>query len=94
METIGWLGSVLLALCGFPQAVKSWQDGHSRGLSWMFLLMWTFGEILVFVYILPTGKIPLILNYGINIIFVGVIIKYKLRPRNGGECELAEQTVS
>ena len=78
MELIGWLGGVLLSICGLPQAVKSFQDKHSNGLSWNFLLMWFFGEILLLIYTIPTGMLPLIVNYVFNLVLVSVILYYKI----------------
>lgn len=85
MEWLGWIGGILLALCGLPQAIKSWQDGHSDGISWSFLLMWAIGEVFVLIYIIPSGQLPLILNYTINIIFAVIILKYKVRPNRGNQ---------
>lgn len=81
METIGWIGSILFAICGLPQAIQSIRDGHSRGLNWSFLLCWLFGEILTMVYIFPKGDWPLIFNYSLNLVFLGIILRYKLTER-------------
>lgn len=81
VELIGIIGATMLALCGLPQAVKSFQDKHSDGLSWGFLLMWGIGEILVLFYVLMTSAdLILITNYVVNLIIGGVIVYYKLRP--------------
>jgi len=81
MEYVGWVGSILLAVCAFPQALKSIIDKNSDGLSSWFLLMWGLGEILVFVYILPDRQYPLIANYGMNLILVAIITWYKVFPK-------------
>lgn len=81
MEIFGWIGSALFAMCGFPQAVQSAREGHSRGLSWLFLLMWFFGEIFTLIYVFPKMDIPLLTNYSVNMGFLIVIIYYKLFPR-------------
>lgn len=80
MESVGWLGGVLLAACGLPQAIKSYRQKHSFGLSIWFLLMWLLGEAFVLIYVLPKGHWPLIFNYTANIFLVIVILYYKLRP--------------
>lgn len=80
METIGWLGSVMLAFCGFPQAVESWRTKNSDGLTWGFLLLWFWGEVFTFVFVLPTMLLPLVFNYTANLIFLAIIIYYKIRP--------------
>ena len=81
MTYIGWLGSVLFALCGLPQAIKSYKEKHSNGLAWGFLLMWFFGEVFTFAYVLPKMDYPLLANYMVNFVFLAVIIFYKLFPR-------------
>lgn len=80
METIGWIGSVLLAFCGLPQAVESYRTKSSAGLTWGFILMWFVGEIFTVIYIIPKWHWPLIFNYTANILFLSVIIFYKIRP--------------
>ena len=81
METIGWIGSILLAFCGLPQAIESWRTKNSDGLTWSFLLMWGVGEIFTIIYILPKWHWPLIFNYTANIIFIGIILYYKIKPK-------------
>lgn len=81
METIGWLGSILLAFCGLPQAIESYKTKSSEGLTWGFISMWFIGEILTIIYILPQMVLPLIFNYTANIIFLSVIIYFKLFPK-------------
>jgi len=81
MENLGWIGSILLAFCGLPQCIDSIKSGNSKGLNWGFLLMWFFGEIFTFYYVANNIDLPLILNYGANIIFLIIIIKYKFWPR-------------
>jgi uncharacterized protein with PQ loop repeat len=81
MEQIGWLGSILLAFCGLPQAVESIKTKSSEGLTWGFIGMWFIGEIMTFIYILPKMDLPLLFNYTANIIFLAIIIYYKLAPK-------------
>lgn len=80
METLGWIGSVLLGICGVPQMLQSIREKHSNGLNWGFLLCWFFGEICVFFYVLPKADWPLIANYFANVVLLLVIIYYKLFP--------------
>ena len=81
-ELIGWLGSILFALCGLPQAFSCYKEGSAKGLSWTFLLMWFFGEILTIIYIFPSKQYPLLFNYMCNLLSLLVILKYKINPRN------------
>jgi uncharacterized protein with PQ loop repeat len=81
METIGWLGAILFAICGLPQAWQCAKDGHSRGLNWFFLAAWLGGEILTIIYIWPKQDYPLLFNYLLNLVFLGVMIRYKIWER-------------
>lgn len=80
MDNIGWIGSILLAFCGLPQAIESFKTKSSAGLTWGFISMWFIGEICTFVYIIPKMDLPLLFNYSANIIFLCVIIYFKIRP--------------
>jgi len=81
MDTIGWIGSILFAACGIPQALDSYNKGNSDGLTWAFLLMWFFGEVLTLIYIIPKLDWPLIFNYTNNLVCLLVILRYKIKPR-------------
>jgi uncharacterized protein with PQ loop repeat len=82
VEISGWVGSVLLAFCGLPQALESWRTGSSSGVTWGLLLMWGVGEVLTLVYVLPKMEIPLLFNYAANIVFLLVITYFKVWPRS------------
>lgn len=77
---LGWLGSICLALCGVPQAIMSYKDRHSHGISWGFLVLWAFGELFALAYVYDKLDLPLLLNYAVNILIVGVILYFKVRP--------------
>jgi uncharacterized protein with PQ loop repeat len=81
MEYIGWIGGILLAFCGLPQAIESYKTKNSDGLTWGFLGMWGMGEIFTIIYILPKWHWPLIFNYTANIIFISIILYYKIKPK-------------
>ena len=82
MEYIGWIGSILFAACGIPQAYESYTKGNSNGLTWAFLLMWLGGEILTLAYIIPKMDWPLLFNYINNLICLLIILFYKVSPRD------------
>ena len=81
MEIIGWIGGILLAFCGLPQAVESYKTKNSDGLTWGFLIMWGVGELFTIVYIIPKWHWPLIFNYTANIVFISIIAYYKIKPK-------------
>lgn len=84
MSVVGWIGAVMLALCGIPQAVLCWRLGNADALSWGFLTMWFGGEVLTLVYVLSFQSVsyPLLFNYSFNIAALLVIFRYKVWPRN------------
>jgi uncharacterized protein with PQ loop repeat len=81
---IGWIGSLMLAFCGLPQAIKSIRDKHSSGLDYTFLTLWTLGEILTLIAISKDASnlVYLMFNYGSNLLFLSVIWFYKIFPRS------------
>jgi uncharacterized protein with PQ loop repeat len=82
IETIGWISGAMLALCGLPEAVLAYRRKNSL-LSYPFLLMWYIGEWGLFFYSLAKNKevdlLPLLFNYGLNIVFISIILFYKMR---------------
>ena len=80
MSIVGWLGSTALALCAFPAAYQAWRDGHANGINGLFLTLWFLGEVLTLVYVAPTLQYPLIANYGLNVVLLLIITRYKIYP--------------
>ena len=81
VDGIGWVGAILLGLCGIPQAIKTIRDNHARGLAWLFVFMWWTGELLTlgFIFSLPETQYPLIANYVLNICIVTLILWVKIK---------------
>lgn len=82
LELIGWIGSILFAICGIPQAYHSYKSGHSNELTWTFLTLWFLGEVFTIIYIFPKRDYPLLFNYSINLMCLIVIFKFKIFPRS------------
>lgn len=80
---IGWIGSIAFGLCGLPQALRVWKNGHAKDLSNLFLFLWTFGEVCT-IYAVSTDdpKDYLIANYILNLLSLSVMWKFKLFPRD------------
>jgi len=80
IEAVGWAGNLLFAICGLPQAIKTWKSKNVSGLSGLFLWMWLIGELLTFVYILVSDlrdnllHIPLYFNYAFNLVLAGYLV--------------------
>ena len=81
IETMGWIGSVLFAVCGLPQAVECIKKGNAHGMTWSFLILWFLGEVFTLPYIINSGQLPLLFNYTLNFCFVVIILYYKIKPR-------------
>ncbi len=80
METIAWLGSAMLAVCGLPQAVKTIRTKSAKDLSALFLALWLGGEICLTVYTLVVLKsAPLLFNYVGNIVLLLPVVYYKTK---------------
>lgn len=73
MDFIGWAGGICLALCGAPLAYRAWKDKFID-IDKPFLFLWTLGEILTLAYVL--GNWPLVFNYSINLLCLGVVWRY------------------
>ena len=82
IEIIGWIGVILLTLCGIPQVYTTYKTKETLGLSLWMLIFWLVGEALTGLYVVLTiRKSPLLFNQFCNIIIVSSIIylyfKYK-----------------
>lgn len=76
--SIGWIGSVLLALCAVPELIRTIRTKKCH-IGFGMLLTWYFGEILVLYYIMSSlWSAPMIFNYVLNIAIISVMIIYKL----------------
>lgn len=76
---ISWIGSVLLALCGLPETIRTVRDGKCH-IGWGMLLMWYFGEILVLYHVLVNVKdSALAFNYIFNCVLISIMLYFKIR---------------
>lgn len=80
IDIIGYLGALALGACAIPQAIQSYRTRSSQGLSLVFLLLWTLGEIALGTYTAATLPLrdgaPLLINYGINLLCLGIILRF------------------
>lgn len=77
METIAWIGSLCLALCGLPMAIEAFKNKRIK-INGYFLLLWFIGEVATLIYVVYKREQALSLNYISNIIFILVILKYRI----------------
>lgn len=80
MDLIGYVSGIMLALCGLPEAIRSYKNKRCD-IGWGLLIMWMLGEIGLLIYETKTLAIPRILNYSCNIIFISVMIFYKVKKK-------------
>lgn len=80
---LGWIGSICFALAGMPQAWRCYCQGHSRGLSPLFLGLWFTGEVCyVAAVLLQFGWVGWMLtNYIVNILCILIMGFYYFKPR-------------
>lgn len=77
---IAAIGSVLLALCALPEAIRSFKLKRCD-IGWGMLSMWLAGEICLVIFALQTVQYVLLINYFANILFLVIMVFYKLFPR-------------
>jgi len=83
MELIGYLGAFFLAVCALPEVVRTVKTKKCH-LGHGILCTWFIGEVLTLIYVIPTGGLPLILNYTINAIMIAIMLYYKYRYSKRG----------
>lgn len=81
IDYIGWMGAIMLSICGLPQAYKSYKQKHSHGISYLFLHLWLWGEVGQLIYVMYNLQYPIIFNCALNIILISVIIYHKYFPK-------------
>lgn len=82
VNLLGWVGSICFALSAAPQAWKCHKQGHGHGLSHGTLGLWVVGEVATLWYVLISIGLnwPLVTNYGLNLVFLFVILRYRYWP--------------
>lgn len=84
-DIFGWLSTLCLAVSGIPQAIKTWKDGHARGLSFGMFFLWWAGEGFLLLYTWKNRSLPMFYNAILNGSIASYILWVKCFPRNGGE---------
>lgn len=78
-ETLGWIGSLLLAGCAIPEVYSAFRN-KTCGLTWGFLGLWYAGEWFIAVPVFLDIQEPFLMaNYGINIVLITYLIVVKWR---------------
>ncbi len=80
---LGWFGNIILSIGVLPQVYQTWTTHDVSSFSWMFLLMWAFGVLFTFIYLLHDNysnkkyQYPLLLNYFVNIVATFYLVAAK-----------------
>jgi uncharacterized protein with PQ loop repeat len=73
--------SIIMIIVGIsysiPQVIRSIKRGNSKGVSKWFLILWILDKTLSLAYVSHIGDTPLIIKYGICLIFILIIAYYK-----------------
>ncbi len=81
---LGWFGNIILSIGVIPQVIQTWQTHDVSSFNWSFLLMWAFGVLFTFIYIVEGDikkgerQYPLWLNYFVNIIATSYLVFAKI----------------
>jgi len=81
MEVVAWMATVILSLCGIPQAIKVFKEGHAEGISGAFIVMYLTGSSLNLIYVISLWELPLIAGTITGLFCVSTYAFYKLFPR-------------
>lgn len=76
MQTIAWISSLLLALCGLPELIATIRT-KKVNLTWAFLLMWWMGEVFGSIYTIYIQDYALIANYALNTMILSYLLVQK-----------------
>ncbi len=81
IDIIGWLGNIIFAVSGIPQAFRCIKQGHAKGVSRGMILLSLLGEILAITYaLLKPLPNALLLNYFVNLFSLMIILYYRFFP--------------
>ncbi len=78
MEAIGFLGAALLGCCAIPEVWRTIKHKHCF-MGDGFLILWGLGELFLIIYVYPTRNVPLLLNYGFNLVLVSILAYYRIQ---------------
>lgn len=71
-----------LIIAAVPQVIKTFKEGHSRGIAGGYIILLLIGFSSMMIYLLLTKPIiPVIINYLFNIVMMLILGYYKLFPR-------------
>lgn len=84
VQAVGWIYSIAFALSALPESIASVKKGKTD-IADGTIAFWIIGEIAGLAYGIGLMQLPLIFNCGVNALFVGIILWYRLFPRKNHE---------
>jgi uncharacterized protein with PQ loop repeat len=84
LDTLGLIGSIALGICNLPQAILSYKNQSSKGISLYTLIIGFLGCATLFLYFLLKlpNEIFLIFNYLFNMACLSTILYYYFWGKN------------
>lgn len=82
IDSIGWFSNLAFALSGLPLVIIAIRRGYDK-TNRAFLWLWFLGEFSGLFYVLLKMGFdwPLVSNYVVNLIIIGIILFYNYFPR-------------
>jgi len=78
MEVLSILMPIVGIIVPLPQVIRALKRGNSKGVSSYFITLWLFDRVISFAYAASLHNWPFMIKYGIGIILIAVIARYKL----------------
>lgn len=79
MEFFGILSAILYNISGLLTVIKIIRQGHAKGvMATIYLLPWFGGSFTGTVYALYLKDLLLVTNFGLGVLFGGIILYYRL----------------
>lgn len=76
----GYISTGLLASCGTIEGIKAFRTGKC-GISKVGLTVWFLGEAFGIYHVYPMNDLPLLLNFGINVVATTYLMWVKFGKR-------------
>lgn len=73
-QTLGWVATFLFSVMVIPQIIKTIQSRDTKGVSFLFFIIYLVANITALVYAIRISQPPLIFKYVIAIITTVIYI--------------------
>jgi MtN3 and saliva related transmembrane protein len=79
ISLLGFAAAILTTSSFVPQVIKLGKTHHTKDISLMMYAIITAGISLWLVYGILLGDLPIILANAVTLIFVGIVLSFKLK---------------